>query len=475
MLKAASTCFANDIKIGYPAFSSMEAKVEKVFGPLKTTITLLENDDQRICLLTTAFPTQENKLSDEIRKVMVDELKIPILHALVFTSHDHCVPILHKSVQGMSKTVPEKTPLRNKFINDIRRTLKKLSKKLQQVTVWYGQGQEDRITYNRKGRRADGSTYLMREEDRKLVGRDFRGDIDSDAPVVCLKGENGKPVAFLVQFTGHPVTSFAPEHPIVFGEFPQVACDLLSEKFSDSSEVPVNFFQGCAGDINSKEMMTGGVKRAEQFGRCLGQTYIRAAKKLKQSKRNSLAYEMAKVPVPLKSLPSPRVLQKELDEMKDFIERAEKGDENTRECIGLNFPKNLSPSYRADLIKAAMPWNKWALNLHKKGKAHTVPKHHILEIYVLRLGDVGIVGLQAEAFSGIGRLIKKDSPMHLTIPCAYANNSSSDYITDGPNTGDREYMSSHYRYTRYLPQLKKPAGDVLAHKAVQILKNFSRR
>ena len=38
-------------------------------------------------------------------------------------------------------------------------------------------GRERRISYNRKGRRADGTTYFMREEDRLLLGRDFCGDI----------------------------------------------------------------------------------------------------------------------------------------------------------------------------------------------------------------------------------------------------------------------------------------------------------
>ena len=48
------------------------------------------------------------------------------------------------------------------------------------------------------------------------------------------------------------------------------------------------------------------------------------------------------------------------------------------------------------------------------------------------------------------------------------------YITDGPNTGDREYMSSFYRYTKYRPPLAKPAGDVLAQRAVEILDRFAK-
>jgi hypothetical protein len=54
----------------------------------------------------------------------------------------------------------------------------------------------------------------------------------------------------------------------------------------------------------------------------------------------------------------------------------------------------------------------------------------------------------------------------------YANVSYG-YITDGPNTGDREYMSSFYRYTKYRPPLRKPAGDVLALRAAEILRRFA--
>ena len=34
-------------------------------------------------------------------------------------------------------------------------------------------------------------------------------------------------------------------------------------------------------------------------------------------------------------------------------------------------------------------------------------------------------------------------------------------------------MSSFYRYTKYRPPLAKPAGDVLAQRAVEILRRFA--
>ena len=46
-----------------------------------------------------------------------------------------------------------------------------LPDRLEPVSVWRALGHEKRISYNRKGRRADGCTFFMREEDRTLYGR----------------------------------------------------------------------------------------------------------------------------------------------------------------------------------------------------------------------------------------------------------------------------------------------------------------
>lgn len=98
-------------------------------------------------------------------------------------------------------------------------------------------------------------------------------------------------------------------------------------------------------------------------------------------------------------------------------------------------------------------------------------KHLEVEIYVLRLGDVGLVGMPFEPFQGIGRQIRAGSPLPLTIPCGYVNTSYG-YLTDGPNTGDGEYMSAHYRYSKYRPPYAKPAGDVIAIQGVETLRMF---
>lgn len=485
LLEVAAICFGTEPQVGDSTRGHTDSKVSEVVEPLKTTVTLLKNGDLSVCIVATSMYSGDIRVNHYLQDVVAKELGIPRERVMFMSSHNHSVPKMMKhsdfsfpysNDNELRNKTPQEIqfyPFGEKLISQLKDAAKRLPQMLQPVTVWYAEGSEGRITYNRKGRRADGTTYFMREEDRQLVGKDFNGDIDRQAPVVLFKNQNGQVIAGLVQFTGHPVTSYHPEKLIICGDWPQTATDMLAQKLGEGSQpVPIGFLQGCAGDVNSKGMLCdGGVKRARKQGRMLGESYIKALKDLKPSTRSGMSYATEIVHVPLAPLPSEEELKSEIKEMKDFIRRAEAGDEDTLACVGLNFPRALSPKYRAALIKLSLPWNQWALKRHQTGQADTVAKSLDMPIYVLRLGDVGIIGMSCEPFLGIGRQIRQLSPLPLTIPCGYTNGSHG-YITDSSNTGDHEYMSSFYRYTKFRPPLKKPAGDVLADRAAEILKQM---
>lgn len=153
------------------------------------------------------------------------------------------------------------------------------------MTVEWGVAQESRFTYNRRGRRPDGRSYFIREEDRVLLGEDYVGTIDPDATVVVFRGANGKPVAALASYTGHPVTGYNPEKMTSHGQWPQVACERLSAHLGG---VPVGFLQGSCGDVNSKHMLTGTLAQADEAGEQLGESFIAAAGRLRKSQRPGL-------------------------------------------------------------------------------------------------------------------------------------------------------------------------------------------
>jgi hypothetical protein len=455
-------------------------KVTEVVSGLKTTVTLLKDGENRVCLITTHFgPSIPVNVSRLFRETVATDLGIPVSRVLLFTSHNHCSVafasngVLAYNSYGIEIPEPELLPIGHDFLATLREHVAALPANLEPVTVWRAEGSEDRITYYRKGRRADGTTYFVREEDRQLLGDDYQGDVDTQAPLIVLKNEAGKVVAGLAQFTGHPVTAFHPEKTLVFGEWPQVACDLVSEELSAGEDVPVGFLQGCAGDVNSKELLSGNVALSAEFGGLLGASYCEALKQLQPSRRDGLAIAVERVKLPLARLPPREILEAEISEMAAFVERAEAGDEDTLSCVGQNFPKKLSPKFRAWLVGIVRPWNEWALDLYAQGKADSLPNFLELEIAVMRVGDIGIVGLPCEPFQNIGRQIRSGSPFPMTVPCGYMNVSHG-YITDSENTGDGEYMSAHYRYTKFRPPLAKPAGDVLADAAVRILNRFAK-
>lgn len=477
-LQVAATSFSLSADVGNPTAGHTGAMVAESAEAIDTTVTLLgDSPSNFICLIASHFGTSVDDASWILQTVAAEELGIETWRVLACSSHNHSVPLLARhSLSGyedpeLIRNRHAMTPLGDRFVTELRSALRRLPERLQPVTVEWSVGHERRISYYRKGRRTDGSSYFMREEDRQLLGDDFSGDIDDDAPVVCFRGSDGRIVTAITQFTAHPVTAYHAERLVACGEWPQTACQILSDEL-DSRQPPVSFLQGCAGDVNSREMFCGGVERSREFGRLLGETYVTAARQLKPSLRTDWQFAVASAEVPLAKLPAPALLESELLEMENFVRRAKSGDEDTLSCVGLNFPRALTPAYRARLVELIMPWNQWALECHSAGTANDLPRSLPLDVHLLRVGDIAIVGLPTEPFQNIGRHLRRVSPCPLTIPCGYVNSATGfiGYIPDSLNVGDREYMSAFYRYTRYLPPFRKPAGDVLVEKALELIK-----
>ncbi|MBL9113598.1 MAG: hypothetical protein JNJ83_01220 [Verrucomicrobiaceae bacterium] len=485
VLKAAALEFDLVPGTGGPTSSKVGALVQKVEGPLKTTVTLLEGNSGRVCIIASHMNSPKGaNISPLIRRTAAEALDMPFERVLLMLSHNHTdLNLVSNHIEAYSAISmkpeelpePKLVPAGEDFLKQLTATAKQLPARLQPVTVWWAMGSEGRISYNRKGYRADGSTYLIREEDRDLLGTDFNGDMDREAPIVVLKNTKGEVVTAITHFTAHPCSCFHPEKPIIFGDWPQVACEHLAQHFSPTKPIAVSFLQGCAGDVNSKGMFRGDADLSRKYGRMLADSYIAALADLKPSKRDGLDFAIEQVRIPLAPLPPADVLKAEIAEMEDFIKRATAGDENTLRCLGHNFPRELTPAYRGKLIEMILPWSQWALEMHQQGKAGSVAKTLDVDIQVLRIGDVGIVGMPFEPFQGIGRQIRAGSPLPLSLPCGYTNLSYG-YLTDGANTNPDhgEYMSAHYRYSKFRAPYAKPAGDVIATQALETLRRFAK-
>lgn len=477
MIQAAAETFSIHVKEGSEGRTLLKNKAAQVFSPLKSSIILLRDGEFKVAILTSHFLTHYYRPSNIIRRRVGDALGIPPEQVLCFSSHNHCVVKLNHHQYSIGQPEPdllmpdsELTDEGTQLLNAYVEAAKRLDCRLVDVTVRYGTGTERRITHNRKGRRANGLTYLMREEDRLLLGEDFAGDIDDEAFVVGFYDQQNQPVAMLAHFTGHPVTAFHCDHPIVHGEFPQVACDDLSAALGG---VPVGFLQGCAGDTNSKGLLSAlsaeeNVRRAEAYGHQLGETFRKIAGNLQTSERNDLFLRWIEVELPFREVPPRAELQAKLADVEVFLKHCAQGNDlETREYDCLNFPSNMSIPYRQSLIGRLQSWLKWALSFHEERRLHEAPLSISLRVAILRVGDVGIPGMPCEPLMEIGRQIKRDALTPLTLPCGYMNDTSIGYVPDSRNCEDMDFVSAFYRYTQSMLPYRKPAGDLLASAIVQ--------
>lgn len=473
-LSASGQTFAVTPKVGTPAGHTKTGnRIEVVYGDLKTTVILLEEGSNRLCFLTSALGVDNGPLRNACVKILSQTLKIAPEAVVTSSSHNHTIPWLHVD----STKIPDagspqvlNWELGQDFMKKLRKAAAQLAKTLEPVTVEWGVAEENRITYNRRGRRLNGKTYFMREEDRLLVGEGYRGLIDPEAMVVVFKSRADKAVAAFSFFTGHPVAAYNPEKMMSYGQFPQVASERLSQYLGGA---PVAFVQGCGGDINAKHMLTGTIEQARLLGEQLGETFVIAAKSLRKSKRTGLEWSREVVGVPLAPLPSQPSLQKDLDSIDAFIQRGDSGDENTYECVGMNFPKALTPPYRARLVQSVRPWYVWALDQHKTNNLKNVPTELPISIVVARFGDVGFVGLPYEPFVKTGLKIKQEAALPCVLTGGYTDGAYG-YIPDATACDDREYQAGYFRYRGNVPPYKAPGGDACAVVAVTKLAEFAR-
>ena len=478
-LKAAAVTFESSPKLGVETDSATGVTTTQIFGPLQTTVVLLNDGETSMCFISTACYADFYPYSNLLRERVGAILGLKREQISVFSTHNHSCPVVTSWSLQLRTVIPqESVTLREDQLTDfgrivlqqLQRAARGLRERMVPVNIAWAVGRERRISYNRKGRRADGSTYFMRDEERVLLGADFCGDIDDDAPVVAFLGANGKPVCFIVQFTAHPVTAYHPESPVTFGDFAQVASDDLSLAHGG---VPVLFLQGCAGESNSKLFLlripaAERVANATRLGHQLGETYIAAAGALQSSKRSDLGFAWQSVFLPFTKVPSERRLRADLAVVEDFLKRVSAGDDQLLTCLGINAARSMSLTYRMKLVEPFRRWLHWALRFHTERRLQDAPKGVAVTIGAFRIGDIGFVGMPCEPLLGIGRQIRAGGNLSLTIPVGYMNDDIY-YVPDAPNLGDFDYQSAYYRYTDAFLPFRKPGGDLLAKAGLRAL------
>ena len=460
-LEVACASFDCTPPLGFPAPTLGENPViRKIEGPLETRVFALRQGN--LCI---GWGNSDYNLYDEVRQRLAAGLKIPREHTIHSTTHNHSGIAEAKLGSG------DTTGFTQRFYADLDHAIASLNQRFAPVEVSWATGQESAITYNRKGHRPDGSTYFMRWEDRIKLPGDFTGVIDPTASVIRFDRTDGTPMLFVTHFTGHPVISFNLEEPVINPDYSGWAIVDLENAYPKAHPVGV-FLQGCAGDINAKDMFAG-PKLARESGDKLGKVFIEASHHTRKVSSPNLGFATGVAYVPYGPLPSLEELEKEKKELLDFQRRVDAGDPDTLHVIGYNFSETMKMGYRRNLVTPFLKWTDWAMQMQKEGKPKPLD-HLAVTVQVVSIGDIAIAVMPHELFVGIGFSIRRRSPFTYTIPAAYSNALYPGYIGTSADVGSREYMSAFYRYAMK-PPYAQPAGDAIADKAMALLNKLKAR
>lgn len=227
--------------------------------------------------------------------------------------------------------------------------------------------------------------------------RDPNEDIDRELTVLGFRTQEGKLKGLLFNFACHP-TVLGADNLLVSSEYPGAAAEFLKTVFP---ETIAGFMNGACGDISTR--FTRGEQthqESKRLGKILGAAVVSLAAKLTFS-AVKLAAMTTTLSVDAKEIIDPVEAEKDIEKWKTRL--AELKD---------------AGASAAELRLAQTGLEGALLQQEAKGIA-LLPEKVTLQLW--RFGNLGLVTMPGELFSGLGETIRKNAPFENMIISGYSN------------------------------------------------------
>jgi neutral ceramidase len=383
--------------------------------PLETGAVVLEQCDTRAVLCGVDIIGLQEPAADAVVDRIADACECDPAAVLLSWNHTHLAPpgderMARIAGKGADSDLMRRTAasIQDRMVEACRRARERLEPA---EPVW-AVGEVDEAV-NRRERTSDGRTILGWNPARQL---------DRQVTALQLRRPDESPVATLVGFGCHPVTT-GYDMDIYSADYPGPLRDLV-RTVSGGECV---FLQGAAGDVLPRVAFTQDEREAERLGRRVALEALHAlvdrhasARRVVRGSDGSvtpisiyrierggahepvLAAARERVAFPL----LPVSTSDELAELRRCAE-AQLADATARGDRGAA----KVASYTAD----------WARRTQERVEAGTAAPTVDGPIHAIRIGDGVIVTGPGETFSEIGLAVKQRAPGRPTLYCGYAN------------------------------------------------------
>ncbi len=360
-------------------------------------LVLAEPGGTKVALLAVDVCILDRKNVADIRRSVAVGCDIRPENVLVHATHTHSGPATTTALDFGLDLVPHQ-PAIDAFLNQASSAIVQANACLAEGSMAVGYAREDRISFNRRLRRHDGTTQMNWEAlapgfDPDKVAGAWGG---TDPQVTCLVFQrDGRPVAGLVNFGLHPAI-LAGDNWLYSADYPGYLSESLRRVFGD--EFTCLFFNGCCGNVNHvdyRDPIQGrGYQASQRVGYMLGAAVSKAIRGRAPLEADSLAVSREHV---------------ELDRLQ-VTEQKRRWCETVLDEASRNPPEGqvdgLPDSYYASTL------------LQMFQKQHQPDS---VEVMAARIGPLAMVGLPGECFCELGLEIKQQSPAAHTLVSGLCN------------------------------------------------------
>ncbi len=378
---------------------------EGVHDPIMARAIVLDNGTRRIGWVITDLIGLTTADTDGIRDAVSKSCGIAVDSLMVSSTHTHGGPDTKPQEKAQADHEAHKAYLKE-LPGKIIQCVSAAAEGLAPARVSFGRATLDKIQHNRRYHMTDG-TVLMDWDDPDPAKVAYLSPVDPAVQALVINSDSGVR-AVLVQFACHS-TVMDSGNRLITADWPGAACrhlqSLLTAGQGAKGQGPwVAVAQGCCGDINP-DYPKDTFDEVDAKGHAVAEAAKRA------------------------------------------VERAEpaKGDD-----------------LKAVILPVRLPRKNHGFDTTPTGEFYDS------QVQGFRIGDVAIVGLPGEVFSGIGLNIKAHSEFRGTFVGSYANDYEPGYIP----------LSSEYVFGGYEVEYCRvaPGADVaVTAAALETLKGLENR
>lgn len=366
---------------------------------LAKAVVLADARGTKAALLSVDVCMLDRRNVARIREGIAAACDVPPAHVLVHATHTHSGPATTDVLDFGVNLSAFQTDI-DAFLDKAASAVVRANESLAEASLAIGYAREDRISFNRRLRRKDGTTQMNWE----ALWPDFDPDDvegawgDVDPQVICLVVErDARPAVGVVNFGLHPAI-LAGDNWLFSADYPGYLAESLHRTVS--GDFNCLLANGCCANVNHvdyRDRCQGrGFQMAQRVGYMLGAAAHEAI-----NRRVSLGADAVDVSSDLVSLERIKIS----DEKRAWCERIL---EEARRNPPKGSVDGLPESYYASTLLRMY---------HQQHEPDTA------EVMVLRVGEAALVGLPGECFCELGLEIKRRSPARHTLVAGLSNDA----------------------------------------------------